>query len=55
MLQCFLSNEHGDLYFLLHKFGENIVRKKRYSYTVTESKCANYDLENNDWRNVLIV
>ena len=64
---CFLLNERGDLYFLLHKFGEQIILfNLRIGKNCSEGKkdianyCtkpirqdANYDLENNDSRNIL--
>ena len=65
-----LSNEHGDLYFLLHKIvvqiiafqvkkiKKKIVRKEKKKISLKECtqpflQDANYDLENNDSRNVL--
>ena len=60
-----LLNEHGDLYFLFHvqiipfktTFFKNLSEgKKRYIQKRTQSplpRDANYDLENNDSRNVL--
>ena len=58
----FFSNEHGDLYFLLHTFGVKIIlfKLKKKKIVWKEKDIANWllhdandDLKNNDWENVL--
>ena len=50
-------NEHGDLYFSLHNFGVQIIPFKYIFILTIRGKTlprdVNYDLENNNSRNVL--